>query len=168
MHTAGLHTDTCMYCWLCAFLFQGTLRSALDRGMFKPRTAHFKEPKVAALLARDVAAAMLHLHRYVCGDLGLALKMLTFTACCHCKQRAGVTHDIAGCAAKVVWCCEWFAGATAIRLLGYTGEAVTPLVSANHAHIPCPALSQPLTSTCCLDTTSNHTTSYVFFLCAPQ
>ena len=42
---------------------QGTLRSALDKGLLKPGGAAFAEPELVMMLARDVAAALLHLHR---------------------------------------------------------------------------------------------------------
>jgi len=42
---------------------QGTLRTALDKGMLKQPGAAYIDPALALLLARDVAAAMLHLHR---------------------------------------------------------------------------------------------------------
>jgi hypothetical protein len=42
---------------------QGTLRSALDRGVLKLQGAPFADPTLVLMLARDVAAALLHLHR---------------------------------------------------------------------------------------------------------
>lgn len=44
---------------------QGTLRTALDKGLLKQPGAAYMDPALALLLARDVAAAMLHLHRWV-------------------------------------------------------------------------------------------------------
>lgn len=42
---------------------QGTLRSALDKALLKRPGAAFAEQTLVMMLARDVAAAMLHLHR---------------------------------------------------------------------------------------------------------
>ena len=44
---------------------QGTLRAAVDKGTFNKPGCYFMDPALVVLLARDVAAAMLHLHRYV-------------------------------------------------------------------------------------------------------
>jgi hypothetical protein len=48
---------------VCCLCSQGTLRTALDKGMLKQPGAAFMDHRLALLLARDVAAAMLHLHR---------------------------------------------------------------------------------------------------------
>lgn len=43
------------------------MRTALDKGMLKLNEAAYIAPRVVMLLARDVAAAMLHLHRWAAG-----------------------------------------------------------------------------------------------------
>ena len=59
-----LPVDVCCTVAFIVFLLQGTLRSALDRGLLKRAGAPYVYPALAMALARDVAAAMLHLHRY--------------------------------------------------------------------------------------------------------